>query len=182
METPISRRWHQDDHDKRRAAGICLSCSQQTGTNARTGKPYARCSRHRKMAAEASTRYFVAARLRWRKLGCCVACGTPCAINPQTKKAFRNCIDHRLREAALHHASRLKQEAHGSRILAVLPFGQTMTTQDVRKAARMDTSACSHTLRQLVEAGVLDQQVIKSGKQGASAIFYSRAKLNKTEA
>jgi hypothetical protein len=134
------------------------------------------------MAAASSTRYFVAARLRWRKLGCCVACGAPCSINPQTKKAFRNCIDHRLREAALHHASRLKQEAHGSRILAVLPFGRTMTTQDVRKAARMDTSACSHTLRQLVEAGVLEQDVIKSDKRGSSATLYRRYTAENAEA
>jgi hypothetical protein len=174
METATSRRWHQGDHDRRRKAGICLSCDQPSGINPRTGKAFARCLRHRQMAAASTAKYLSTARSRWRVQGCCVQCGAPCGTNPQNGKPFRNCLTHRVREAELHHAGRLKQEKHAARVLDAVPWGEMLTQQDVRQAARMDTATCGHTLKRLVEAGVLEMGEIDTGKRGRKAFTYRR--------
>lgn len=165
------KRWSPKDYARKRTEGICVSCTDTTGKNPRTGLFYARCTTHRAMASRATQRYTAPTRSRWLARGCCVECGAPCGVNVETGKRFRRCLAHRLREAELHHAYRLRCD----RVLAAVDaLAGPVTQREIRRVAQMDASTCLVTVRRMVVSGTLERLVSDTGKRGRPSFLYQR--------
>lgn len=51
-------RWHKLYYQRWRESGACTRCGEPTSINEKTGKPYARCFKHRVMAAKVEQNHY----------------------------------------------------------------------------------------------------------------------------
>lgn len=168
------KKWHRANYASRRAAGLCVWCNTPTAINPRNGRPHVYCPEHLQRSAASTRRYVAGTRRQWRSVGACYDCGTPCQTNPLTGKPYGLCLEHRVRRGERRSVRAVKASKADMRVLAVLPWGQTLTQQAIRTAARMDSSTCGQTLRRLAASGVLEQREADTGKRGRPAFLYRR--------